>query len=111
RAAAPAATPAPTPSPVSLNMSLLAHLDLAALTGLTAGVSAAGNWGYTTTDGRLFALTGTSAGLSIVEVTDPSRPRNIALIPGPASSWREIKTYRQYAYVTTEARHGLDIVS
>jgi choice-of-anchor B domain-containing protein len=108
-AAAPA--PTPTPSPISLNMGLLAHLDLPTLTGQSAGAAGSGNWGYTTPDGRRFALTGTSAGLSIVEVTDPERPRNVALIPGPASSWREIKTYRQYAYVTTEARHGLDIVS
>ncbi|HEY3121457.1 MAG TPA: hypothetical protein VGL15_12585, partial [Vicinamibacteria bacterium] len=70
RTAVPAATPSPTPSPVSLNMSLLSHLDLATLTGQAAGVSAAGNWGYAAPDGRLFALTGTSAGLSIVEVTD-----------------------------------------
>jgi choice-of-anchor B domain-containing protein len=108
-----AAAPSPTPSasPTSLNVRLLAHLDLAALTGQAAGVSAAGNWGYTTADGRRFALTGTSAGLSIVEITDPERPRSVAFIPGPASSWREIKSYRQYAYVTTEARHGLDVVS
>ena len=37
----------------------------------TGTLSAAGNWGYTAPDGRRFALTGTSYGLSIVEVTDP----------------------------------------
>ena len=45
-------------------------------------------------------------GTSIVEVTDPARPRNVALIPGPASQWREIRTYGEYVYVTTEARLG-----
>jgi choice-of-anchor B domain-containing protein len=122
----------PEPEPGRLNMLLRYHLDLDALIG-TAGnaslpheVSAfhdgepleiegansgSGNWGYTSPTGRRFALTGTSAGLSIVEVTNPRSPRNIALIPGPASSWREVKTYREYAYVTTEAVRGLDIVS
>jgi choice-of-anchor B domain-containing protein len=99
-------------------MALLAQVPLATLASQRLGaaplptgtLSAAGNWGYTAPDGRRFALTGTSYGLSIVEVTDPARPRNIGVVPGPLSSWREVRTYRSYAYVTTEARHGLDIV-
>ena len=96
-------------------MALLAQLTLPDLVGQPPGMpaaslSGAGNWGYTAPDGRRFALTGTSAGLSIVEVTDPVRPRNVGLVPGPASGWREVKTFREYAYVTTEASHGLDIV-
>jgi choice-of-anchor B domain-containing protein len=110
---------------VSRNMVLLDHVDVETLTGSalaaqvhsshdevdsTHGVSAAGNWGYTTTDGRRFALTGTSEGLSIVDVTDPSAARVVALIPGEHSLWREVRTYRHWAYVTTEAKTGLDIV-
>jgi len=111
-------------------MALLAHLDLTALnqagsgqardveeagsattTSTTAAVSGAGNWGYTTAGGRRFALTGISTGLSIVEVTDPAKPRNVALIAGPDSQWREVRTYGNHVYVTTEAAWGLDIVS
>jgi choice-of-anchor B domain-containing protein len=73
--------------------------------------NAAGIWGYTHSDGRRFALTGTSSGLSIVEVTDPRNPRNVGLIAGPNNLWREVKTYRDHVYVTTEAQHGLDIIS
>lgn len=106
-------------------MALLAHIDVDTLTGSaesglhesshgekgnTHGVSASGNWGYTTTDGRRFALTGTSEGLSVVEVTDPAGARVVALIPGEHSPWREVKTYRTWAYVTTEAPTGMDIV-
>jgi choice-of-anchor B domain-containing protein len=88
-------------------MRLEAQLDLAAL-GATSG---SGNWGYTAPDGRRFALTGLNTGLSVVDVTNPAAPRSVGLIAGPSSSWREVKTYRQYAYVTTEARPaGLDIV-
>ena len=53
---------------------------------------------------------GLSDGLSIVEVTDPRAPRRIAHVPGAASQWREVRTYREYVYVTTEARVGLDII-
>jgi choice-of-anchor B domain-containing protein len=102
-------------------MTLLAHLSLDALiqgvhahhdepVEVEGASSGSGNWGYTAPDGRRLALTGTSAGLSVVDVTDPRQPRAVALVAGPASSWREVKTYRHYAYVTTEARHGLDIV-
>lgn len=124
-APSPVAPAAERPTPAatgSLNMTLLAHLELPSLTesvhshhdeppAVAGAVSGAGNWGCTSRDGRRFALTGTSAGLSIVEVTDPCRPRRIALIPGAASAWREVKTFGDYVYVTTEARTGLDIVS
>src|SRR4029450_1104651 len=74
------------------------------------GLSAAGNWGLTTSTGRRFALTGTSVGLSIVEVTDPANPRNLGVVPGAESQWREVRSYGQIVYVTTEAKTGLDIV-
>lgn len=105
----PAALSTPPPADTGrLNMTLFAHLDGAALTDRAARGS--GNWGYTSRNGRRFALTGTSLGLSIVEVSDPQRPRKLALIEGAFSNWREVKTYREHAYVTTEARTGLDIV-
>jgi choice-of-anchor B domain-containing protein len=104
----PTSPPSSSPAAASLNMRLFAHLDVATLAGMPG--TGSGNWGYTSPDGRRFALTGTSAGLSVVEVTDPERPRNAGIVPGPANQWREVKTYRGYAYVTTEARVGMDIV-
>jgi choice-of-anchor B domain-containing protein len=100
-------------------MRLFAHMDATALTATSVPGEAAppagarrgaGNWGYTAPGGRRFALTGTSVGLSIVEVSDPERPRNIGLVPGPANQWREVRTYGGYAYVTTESPVGMDIV-
>ena len=87
-------------------MALRSHLDLAAL-GVTAG---SGNWGYTSPGGRRLALMGTSAGLTVVDVTDPRSARITGAITGGSSAWREVKTYGEYAYVTTEAQTGLDIV-
>lgn len=115
------ASPAAPGGAASLNMVLAAQVDLTALSlpaqddGHPVGTpgaasSAAGIYGHTSADGRRFALTGVSDGLSIVEVTDPRNPRRIAHIPGAPSQWREVRTYRDYVYVTTEARTGLDIV-
>lgn len=108
----PAANPTPTPPAArSQNMALRAHLDLATLTG-QPNATGSGNYGYTSPDGRRFALTGTSLGLSIVEVTDPRSPRNTAFIPAATpSAWREVRTYGQYVYSVTEARIGMEIVS
>ena len=93
----------------SRNMTLLAHLDGNALGG-GAPVKGSGCWGYTAPDGRRFALVGTTGGLAIVDVSQPSAARRVALIPGDLSTWREVRTSRQYAYVSTEAKTGLDIV-
>jgi choice-of-anchor B domain-containing protein len=108
----PSATPVTTPAPAasastgSLNMVLRAQVTLSAL-GASAG---SGNWGYTAPGGRRFALVGTSVGLSVVDVTSPASPRITGTIAGASSAWREVRTYREYAYVTTEAQTGLDIV-
>lgn len=104
----PAPVAAATPVPAAMNMALLSRMDLSALgQGVT---SAAGNWGYVSPQGRVFALTGLNIGLSIVEITDPTRPKSIALIPGATSQWREVRTYGEFIYVTTEATSGLDII-
>jgi choice-of-anchor B domain-containing protein len=114
-------TTVPTDTAPARNMVRLAQVELGQLvanavrTGDTFTFGSAprgsGNWGYTSPDGRRFALTGTSRGLSIDEVTVPSRVRHVGIIEGPESQWREVRTFSTYAYVTTEARgHGIDIV-
>lgn len=106
---AAATPPSPTATAASRNMTLLAHLDGAALSP-GAPVQTSGCWGYTSPDGRVFALVGTTGGLSIVEITRPTSARRVGFIPGDTSTWREVQSYRQYVYVTTEAKTGLDIV-
>ncbi|MBI3502219.1 MAG: choice-of-anchor B family protein [Bacteroidetes bacterium] len=61
--------------------------------------------------GKEYALVGAHTGLSIVDVTNPSSPVQAAFVAGPSCLWREIKTYRNYAYVTSECGTvGLQIV-
>lgn len=107
---APSTSPA-APAPAAnqaVNMALLAQLPLA---GMSRGATgAAGLWGTTTTSGRRLALVGLTDGTAVVDVTDPARPRTTGLIVGELSSWREIRVYGDYAYVSTEANTGLDII-
>jgi choice-of-anchor B domain-containing protein len=63
-------------------------------------------------NGREYALVGNYQGMAIVDVTNPSTPILFQQVTGLPSSWREIKVYRDYAYVTTEAdSSGLQIVN
>jgi choice-of-anchor B domain-containing protein len=77
-------------------------------------ISASNLWGFVDlNDNREYAVIGLSNGTAIVEVTNPSSPREVALISGNNSSWREVKIYqyrdaaanryRAYAYISTEA--------
>jgi len=70
-------------------------------------------WGYTDEDGREYALVGLRSAVAIVDITDPKDPQLISQIAGPSSSWRDIKTYEDHAYVITDQRgdglHVLDL--
>ncbi len=61
-------------------------------------------------NGREYALVGAARGMSIVDITDPSKPKEIKqLLDGIENNWREIKTYKNFAYITTEGGGGLAI--
>lgn len=66
-------------------------------------------WGYTA-GGHEYALVGAANGMIVVDVTDPDDPTQIVQIPGPSSSWREIKTYSHYAYVVSEGGGAIQVV-
>lgn len=80
------------------------------------GVQLSGMWGWTDPEtGREFALIGRVDGTSFVEVTDPSRPRYLGDLPktaaARASTWREVKTYRHYAFIVSDGagEHGMQV--
>src|ERR1035437_713763 len=76
----------------------------------TGTIANIGGW-KSPVDGKEYALVGAHNGLSIVDVSTPTAPVQITLIPGPSSLWREVKMNGNYAYVTTEAgTSGLQIV-
>lgn len=78
-------------------------------------------WGYTSPGGKEYALAGLTGvdnsgksvcdcAVGIVDISDPTHPLTKFTVSGPNSVWREIKTWQQYAYITTEAGGGVTIV-
>ncbi len=61
--------------------------------------------------GKEYALVGGSLKTHIVDVTNPTTPTLVASIPFVNSLWKEIRVYKNIAYVTTEgAGGGLQII-
>ncbi len=60
-------------------------------------------WGYVDKDGNEFAIVGVVNGTSIVDVTDPTNPVEKVFIPGPTSTWRDMKTFGDYAYIVHDS--------
>lgn len=73
------------------------------------GQTLANVWGYDI-DGKEYALVGGRNGLIIADVTNPDAPQQIVQIPGPSNLWKEIKTYKHFAYVVSEGGQGIQIV-
>ncbi len=68
-------------------------------------------WGWVDPlDGSEYALVGLNDGFSCVNLSTPSNPIEEFYITDLNSTWRDIKTWGNYAYVTTEADAGLLIV-
>lgn len=68
-------------------------------------------WGYTDSSGVEYAIIGLRNGTSIVSLADPANPVQVGYVPGANSTWRDIKTWGQYAYVTTDVgTDGLTVI-
>lgn len=88
-------------NPPTRNVTLFDHIE--PVTTALANGQHSSCWGYTAPDGREYAFFASQIGTSIIDIT--TKPIvEVAFIPGPHSAWREIKTYRNYAYITTENR-------
>ena len=68
-------------------------------------------WGYVDKSGKEYALVGTYTGFSIVDVSTPSNPVEIQFFPGQNSTWRDVKVWKDHAYVTNESGDGVLIVN
>lgn len=68
-------------------------------------------WGWTAPNGNEYALVGLRTGLAIVDISNPQNPREVARVNGPSSTWRDIKTWGDYAYVTNETGSGIQVIN
>lgn len=91
------------------NVDLLSFLPLADIGG------GKGNdvWGWTDPEtGREYALMGRTTGTSFVDITAPSSPVYLGNLPTTrfSSTWRDIKVYRDHAFIVSESRnHGMQV--
>ncbi|MGB3967306.1 MAG: choice-of-anchor B family protein, partial [Planctomycetota bacterium] len=65
-----------------------------------------GMWGYVAPNNKEYALLGTTTGIAVIDCTIGTAPVERAYFPWVSSTWREVRTYGTYAYVTTEAAAG-----
>ena len=85
------------------SFSLNAQLNLELVSSLDYEFVLNDIWGYTDTEtGIEYALVGTTDGVSIVSLEDPSNPTEVQFIPGQNSIWRDIKTWGTFMYVTSD---------
>lgn len=97
----------------SSNMQLQAQLSIDTLAGTTGQVGSA-IWGWVDPlTSREYALYGISNGTAFVDVTVPSAPVYLGMMPTNTGSsfWRELQTYNNHLYVVSDANgaHGMQI--
>jgi choice-of-anchor B domain-containing protein len=92
------------PQVTTRNMALLSHRNDFPNGGSAAinGNNYSACWSYIHGDGREYAVLGTAEGTAIYNVTDPAGSYLVGFIPGPATTWREMKSYRNWIYVVTD---------
>jgi choice-of-anchor B domain-containing protein len=95
---------------------LLASIELKDLNlSNTAASDLIGNdsWGWTdATTNKEYALIGLNTGLSMVDISNPTKPIVLGFLPTETvnSVWRDVKVYNNHAYVVSEAaNHGMQI--
>lgn len=91
--------------------SLNAQINVVLSDSLTYSSNCNDIWGYTDSLGNEFALVGRTNGVSIVDVTDPTDIKELHWISSTfVSTWRDLKVWKKYAYVTNETGGGLQII-
>jgi choice-of-anchor B domain-containing protein len=88
------------------NIDSLSHINYQTLHGANLNDV----WGYVDELGNEYAIVGTSKGTSIVNISNPTNPVEVFWLPGSESIWRDPCVYGDYAYITTEAEDGLQII-
>ncbi|MEP6730179.1 MAG: choice-of-anchor B family protein [bacterium] len=98
------------------NTSLLSFMPISAVGG-KRGINLSGSWGWTDPQtGHDISIVGRTDAAAFVDVTDPLHPRYLGDLPrtkgANISSWREIKTFRNYALIVSDGsgdHHGIQI--
>ncbi len=88
---------------------LMSHLT----NGFMGATEGNDSWGWTDPDtGKEYALMGLDNGTAFVDISDPINPIYLGKLPTHtnSSTWRDIKTYNNYAFIVSEASgHGMQV--
>jgi choice-of-anchor B domain-containing protein len=94
---------------------LMSFLPVSAMGG-KRGVQMSSLWGWDDPEtGKAYVIAGRVDGTAFVDITDPARPIYLGELPKTASSpgsfWREMKTYKHYAYIVSDGArsHGMQV--
>jgi choice-of-anchor B domain-containing protein len=92
------------------NVDLLAFVPLS---DIGSGASTNDIWGWVSpVTAKEYALVGCSNGTAFVDITDPTEPVYVGLLPTHSqnSLWRDLESFGNYCYVVSEApNHGLQV--
>jgi len=89
---------------------LHAQKNLTFRSKLTYSTDLSDIWGYADTSGNEYAIVGVRSYVSIVDVTNPDSIKELFTVSGPNSTWRDLKTWNDHAYITNEKGQGLLII-
>lgn len=82
-------------------------LDVSKLGRLGYNLTINDVWAWVdTVANKEYALVGVQNGLSIVDVSNPSNPVQTNFFAGASSTWRDMKTYGNYAYMVHDIYNG-----
>ncbi len=95
---------------VFIHISLFGQLNMTYISNVTYNEDLNDIWGYVAPNGDEYALVGLRNGVSIVSLIDPSNPIEVSYLPGLSTTWRDLKTWDQYAYVTNESGNGVMVI-
>lgn len=77
------------------------------------GTSGNDCWGWTDpATGKEYALMCTTSRVSFIDISTPNEPKVLGFLPTHTvnSSWRDVKTYGNYAFIVSEAtNHGMQV--
>ncbi len=95
-------------------VALAGHLPRSAFSVGASGESDHNDvWGWTDpVTGTEYALVGTANGTGFVDLSVPTRPRLVGKLPTATTPipWRDVKVYRDHAFIVSEARnHGVQV--
>ena len=90
--------------------SSFSQLNMTYIGDITYNEALSDIWGYAAPDSTEYGIVGLFNGVSVVSLADPANPTQADYVDGIGSTWRDIKTWENFAYVINESGNGLAVI-